>query len=358
MRSSGVRGLVHPWGERPPAEGRRDPGGLDDQFRGSYASSCRGLGRVGRVESPRGRVKRTLEGGSQGQEEGEARDREFKHKLTKEEVEEKEKEEEGPGPQEEEGCQARREKPSQQLPEGRKSALRRNRDGSQRKGQTASGPPCSTLHCSEKGQVIQQQQYIPGRSKQHGRGRGSSGWAFRRDQQSEGGAREVPWSPLRGVLKEHGGQSFDLSRGGCGRRHFETGGPAILPPRGAEEMHGSTAALDHLARGRPAHAGDVLAQRLKAMESSINGAHWSVSQKLEVAHPEASSIARRLELHNAQRETHQENRTKYLSGIGGQKRDEKGGKGKESKGGAKGKDRKGRGGGDHDGAKGGKKDAK
>ena len=126
----------------------------------------------------------------------------------------------------------------------------------------------------------------------------------------------------------------------------------------ARELVNLATALDHLARGRPAHAGDVLAQRLKAMESSINGAHWSVSQKLEVAHPEASSIARRLELHNAQRETHLENRTKYLSGIGGPKRDEKGGKGKELKGGAKGKEGKGRGGGDHDGAKGGKKDSK
>ena len=103
---------------------------------------------------------------------------------------------------------------------------------------------------------------------------------------------------------------------------------------------------------------DVLAQRLKAMESSLNGAHWSVSQKLEVAHPESSSIAKRLELHNAQRETHLENRTKYLSSLGGgpkrEERPEVKGKGKE-----KGrKDGKGRGGGDQEAAKGGKKDSK
>lgn len=128
----------------------------------------------------------------------------------------------------------------------------------------------------------------------------------------------------------------------------------------ARELVNLSTALDHLARGRVAHAGDVLAQRLKAMESSLNGAHWSVSQKLEVAHPESSSIARRLELHNAQRETHLENRTKYLSSLGGgpkrEERPEVKGKGKEK--GPKGKDGKGRGGGDQEAAKGGKKDSK
>lgn len=40
--------------------------------------------------------------------------------------------------------------------------------------------------------------------------------------------------------------------------------------------------LDHLVRGRPSHCADILAQRLKSIESTLQGSHWSVSQKMEV----------------------------------------------------------------------------
>lgn len=40
--------------------------------------------------------------------------------------------------------------------------------------------------------------------------------------------------------------------------------------------------LDHLVRGRPTHCADILAQRLKSIESTLQGSHWSVSQKMEV----------------------------------------------------------------------------
>lgn len=116
----------------------------------------------------------------------------------------------------------------------------------------------------------------------------------------------------------------------------------------ARELLNLVTAIDLLAKGRPSQAGDVLVQRLKAVEMGLHGSHWSVSQKMELAQAESSTIARRQELHNAQRETHLDNKTRYLVGMGGGGKDEKGPKGK-----GKGKDQlKGKG--DRDPKKGGK----
>ena len=66
----------------------------------------------------------------------------------------------------------------------------------------------------------------------------------------------------------------------------------------------------------------------------------------------ASTIARRQEVHHAQRETHLDNKTKYLAGMGNTGKDEKGPKGR-----GKGKDQvKGKG--DRDGKKGAKDQGK
>ena len=82
----------------------------------------------------------------------------------------------------------------------------------------------------------------------------------------------------------------------------------------------------------------------------LHGAHWSVSQKMEVAQAESSTIARRQELHHAQRETHLDNKTKYLTGMDHNPSAEKG-KGKTKKGS---KDPGGKGKGDRDVKKDGK----
>lgn len=120
----------------------------------------------------------------------------------------------------------------------------------------------------------------------------------------------------------------------------------------SRELLNLVTAIDLLTKGRPAQAGDVLTQRLKAVEMGLHGSHWAVTQKMEVAQSESSTIARRQEVHHAQRETHLDNKTKYLAGMGNTGKDEKGPKGR-----GKGKDQvKGKG--DRDGKKGAKDQGK
>ena len=103
-------------------------------------------------------------------------------------------------------------------------------------------------------------------------------------------------------------------------------------------------AIDLLAKGKPAQAGDVLCQRLKALEAGASGTHWSITQKLEVAQADSSGIAQRLEMKNAQKENYEDHRTRVMNaGPGGKGKDEKGkgkGKGKEEKGRVKGDGKK------------------
>ncbi len=89
-------------------------------------------------------------------------------------------------------------------------------------------------------------------------------------------------------------------------------------------------ALDHLLRGRPAQAADILTQRVKSCEAVLGGAHWSIAQRLEIPTQEMVSVAQRMELAHAQKESYQDSKTRYLaSGPSGRKGDEKGkGKGK------------------------------
>eukprot|EP00438_Fugacium_kawagutii_P026599 Skav213725 [mRNA] locus=scaffold2563:63082:64605:+ [translate_table: standard] len=94
-------------------------------------------------------------------------------------------------------------------------------------------------------------------------------------------------------------------------------------------------ALDLLLRGRASSACDLLTQRLKSGESTANGCHWSVSQRMEILGQEGSSIAGTEEVSLAQKSAYAENKTKHLAGQpDGKRRYGKGqGKGKEEKGG-------------------------
>ena len=103
----------------------------------------------------------------------------------------------------------------------------------------------------------------------------------------------------------------------------------------ARELITLCSALDHLLRGRPAQTADILTQRIKSCEAVLGGAHWSIAQRLEVPTQEVVSVAQRMELAHAQKESYQDSKTRYLaSGPSGGKGDGKG----KSKGKGKGKD--------------------
>lgn len=73
--------------------------------------------------------------------------------------------------------------------------------------------------------------------------------------------------------------------------------------------------MDFLMKGRPSHAMDVLAQRLKSIEASASGSHWQVCQRMELVPPEQMQIARPVEIRGAQKETYDEARTQWLSTL-------------------------------------------
>ena len=114
----------------------------------------------------------------------------------------------------------------------------------------------------------------------------------------------------------------------------------------ARELLNISSALDALLRGRPALCGDILAQRLKSAEASMLGTHYSVAQRMEVPMQEAVAIAARPELAAAQKESYQDQRTKYLaSSASGRKPEDqknKGGKGNPHDRGRGDKDKRGR----------------
>ena len=106
----------------------------------------------------------------------------------------------------------------------------------------------------------------------------------------------------------------------------------------SRELLNISAALDALAKGRIAHCGDILAQRLKSCEAVLLGSHYSVAQRMEVPVQEGSAIAGQQELRLAQQENYREGRTKYLASTGSQRKPEE----PRGKGGKQGKNDKGR----------------
>ena len=92
-----------------------------------------------------------------------------------------------------------------------------------------------------------------------------------------------------------------------------------------------SAALDALLRGVPSKTADILAQRIKSIEATMSGSHWSVSQRMELAPQEGQVLADQVELSAAQKDAHAESKLKYLSTLPeGRRSKGKGGeKGKE-----------------------------
>ena len=108
----------------------------------------------------------------------------------------------------------------------------------------------------------------------------------------------------------------------------------------SRELLNISTALDALVRNRPALCADILAQRLKATEACLLGIHWSVAQRMEVPMSEGQSLAGRVELDRAQRETAQEQKTKKMAAApsGWRGEEPRGGKQGQKGGKDKGKD--------------------
>lgn len=81
----------------------------------------------------------------------------------------------------------------------------------------------------------------------------------------------------------------------------------------ARELLSLCAIADQLIKARPAQALDIALQRLKSAESTLNGTHWSVSQRLELLPQEQSTLTSVSEMKEAQKETWEESRTRWLS---------------------------------------------
>ena len=125
--------------------------------------------------------------------------------------------------------------------------------------------------------------------------------------------------------------------------------------------------LDMLLQGHVAAACDVLAQRMKSLEASARGTHWSVARQLELIRGEGTSMAEEAETLDAARRAREEEKLRSMTsrppgtrtsdvGTGGKGakkgKDWKGGKGKQEEGG------KGKGGEKKDDGKSWQKDRK
>ena len=111
--------------------------------------------------------------------------------------------------------------------------------------------------------------------------------------------------------------------------------------RSQRELKTLCAALDLLAKKQPAHAADLLGQRVKALEKASHDGSWTAAQFLELLSPEAGGLLERDEEVYMNREALLELKLKGLNqprGRGGDNRNpqEKGGKKGKEKGKGKG----------------------
>ena len=66
--------------------------------------------------------------------------------------------------------------------------------------------------------------------------------------------------------------------------------------RTQRELRTICTAIDMLAKKKPAHAADLLSQRVKALQkASLHGSHWGSAQYLELMSPEAATLLDRAE---------------------------------------------------------------
>lgn len=101
-------------------------------------------------------------------------------------------------------------------------------------------------------------------------------------------------------------------------------------------------ALDILLRGQAAASADAMTQRVKSIEQTLLGSHWTVAQRLEVLPQDQASITALPEAREARREVYSEARLRWLSsGLEGRQPgpSSKGNGKNQGKGGGRGSDR-------------------
>lgn len=110
---------------------------------------------------------------------------------------------------------------------------------------------------------------------------------------------------------------------------------ALLQEAGVEPRSERNADSPHVCRRDPSrrvsHAVDVMTQRIKAGEATVQGTHWNVSQRIELIPQEMQSLAGSMEVKEAQRDAYTEQKTRWLASLQGD-RNQGGGKGGKSKG--------------------------
>ena len=128
---------------------------------------------------------------------------------------------------------------------------------------------------------------------------------------------------------------------------------AHMSPPMLQEALTLAVSLDAMLQGRAAYACDIMSQRLKALESTSQGAHWSVGRQMELVNASGQSMTEEQESLEAARRAREANKLRALvasptaTGSKGPEGDpSKGKKGKGWKGGGKNKTDDGRGKGD------------
>lgn len=111
------------------------------------------------------------------------------------------------------------------------------------------------------------------------------------------------------------------------------------------ELLNLATAVDALLKSKPAHALDILCQRMKAQEAVLNGTNWAVAQRVELASADSTALIARGELASAQKENYLDSRARWQTqatgpGKGGAPKGK--GKTKESSGKDDKKDEKGK----------------
>ena len=121
----------------------------------------------------------------------------------------------------------------------------------------------------------------------------------------------------------------------------------MSPPMGQEALTVAQT-LDLMLQGHAAAACDVMAQRLKSLEASSRGSHWTMSRQLELVRSDGGTIAEEAESREAARRARQEEQLRSLTARPAGPRNYEAGsagkggrKGKEWKGASKGKSEEG-----------------
>lgn len=109
-----------------------------------------------------------------------------------------------------------------------------------------------------------------------------------------------------------------------------------MGPAMGQETLSCCQTLDLLLQGKPASAADLVAQRIKSLESASRGSHWSVGRQMELVRMDTSGIAEDSEALAAARRAREEDKLKSLMSKPG------GGKGAEGAPSYGGKGKKGR----------------